>query len=246
MQAGTSPAVRVAVEDVFKLHSRPSSAKKAYLDFRGGPVSGTAWNENNAATFQTIPYSEDGDTTTFNQDELDTIADVWRRMSDDFAPFDIDITTEPPPAFGPNVMHVKFTPVVDANGREIVGGGPGGIAYMWIWGRDDAAYLQPAWVFSNGVWGAKGLAEAGSHELGHNIGLSHDGTSNTGYYEGHGSGHTSWSSIMGVGYYTDISTWSKGEYTTPTTRKTIWASSAIRSAGGRTTTATRCRRHRRW
>ena len=52
------------------------------------------------------------------------------------------------------------------------------------------------------------IAEAASHEIGHNLGLSHDGTSTQGYYGGQGA----WAPIMGVGYSYSISQWSKGEY----------------------------------
>jgi hypothetical protein len=51
-----------------------------------------------------------------------------------------------------------------------------------------------------------------SHELGHNLGLGHDGTSTQGYYAGHGSGYTDWAPIMGVGYNAHVTQWSKGEY----------------------------------
>jgi hypothetical protein len=56
------------------------------------------------------------------------------------------------------------------------------------------------------------IAEAASHELGHNFGLSHDGTASQAYYGGHGSGEISWGPIMGTGYGRNISQWSKGEY----------------------------------
>jgi hypothetical protein len=75
----------------------------------------------------------------------------------------------------------------------------------------------PAFVFNEGgpsnVPG-KYAAEAASHEFGHNLGLSHDGTSTVGYYQGHGPDgtETEWSPIMGVGYYTHLAQWSKGEY----------------------------------
>ena len=69
------------------------------------------------------------------------------------------------------------------------------------------AYYQPAFVFQNGVGGGqKNIAEAGAHEAGHNVGLSHDGTATSGYYSGHGS----WAPIMGVGYYRAITQWSRG------------------------------------
>jgi serralysin len=47
----------------------------------------------------------------------------------------------------------------------------------------------------------KYTAEAISHEVGHTLGLSHDGriTPSEGYYAGHGSGDTGWAPIMGVG-----------------------------------------------
>ncbi len=54
----------------------------------------------------------------------------------------------------------------------------------------------------------KAVAEAITHEVGHNLALEHDGTSTAGYYSGHGS----WAPIMGVGYDRPITQWSKGEY----------------------------------
>ena len=51
------------------------------------------------------------------------------------------------------------------------------------------------------------------------MGLGHDGRSASGsqpreeYYEGHGDGETGWAPIMGVGYYMNLTQWSKGEYT---------------------------------
>ena len=61
-------------------------------------------------------------------------------------------------------------------------------------------------------------AEAASHEIGHNLGLSHDGfvdgTNSRSYYSGHGhaGGDTSWSTIMGTGYGENVTQWSRGEY----------------------------------
>jgi len=70
-------------------------------------------------------------------------------------------------------------------------------------------------VFYDALGGGneKYVAEAISHEAGHNTGLHHDGTSSQGYYTGHGSGATGWAPIMGVGYSKELVQWSKGEYT---------------------------------
>ena len=54
-----------------------------------------------------------------------------------------------------------------------------------------------------------------SHEIGHSLGLKHDGiiTPLDEYYRGHGVGETAWASIMGGGSTKNLRQWSKGEYT---------------------------------
>jgi hypothetical protein len=65
--------------------------------------------------------------------------------------------------------------------------------------------------------GNAGIAYAISHELGHNLGLRHQGTGlalggDPGYYGGHGSGATSWAPIMGNGFSRSVAHWARGEY----------------------------------
>jgi PKD repeat protein len=89
------------------------------------------------------------------------------------------------------------------------------VAYIGIF-DDTSDYYKPALVFYNqlGSGNEKYVAEAISHEAGHNVGLQHDGYSGGSYYAGHGSGATGWAPIMGVGYYQPLVQWSKGEYST--------------------------------
>lgn len=202
----------------FLLHSRPSATRKVYLDFTGHTTTGTPWNGAwNRATFTTPPYTIDGDTSTFNNAEHAAIQTVWRRMAEDFAPFDVDVTTEEPAAdallrtsasdlaYG---MRVIFGPDQNATGA-------GGVAYVGSFNsiRTAGSTDIPCFVFAGVGAGAKFMVEAGSHEVGHTVGLLHDGTSTEGYFGGHGTGAGSWAPIMGVGYYKDIVQWSKGEYT---------------------------------
>lgn len=199
----------IAPADVFRLHSKPGAPNVVFLNFQGERIVDTIWNSRPVHVMK--PYSEDGN-PAFSQAETNTIAEVWNRVSEDYAPFDIDVTTERPPAFGPTVGHVLISPRIDAAGVAIYPYNVGGVAYLNVWGSQYFTYRQPALVFPEGVPGAKNIAEAASHELGHNLGLVHDGQGLSSYYLGHGTGLISWAPIMGAGYYRNVTQWSKGEY----------------------------------
>ncbi|WP_448566441.1 zinc-dependent metalloprotease family protein [Thalassotalea ganghwensis] len=207
--SATLPAV-----DVFKLHSKPNSTNKVFLDFDGGIVSGRAWG--GGSSYDTVAYDLDGDPTTFSATERTRIHEIWTRIADDFAAFDIDVTTEAPASFGPDTGWLLFTKDSDANNKALPSQGAGGVAYVGVWGRSNYTYYQPAFVYYNrlGSGTSTYMAEAGSHELGHNLSLSHDGTSTTSYFQGLGANSelSSWAPIMGVGYSKNITQWSKGDY----------------------------------
>ncbi len=198
--------------DTFKLHSRPSATKVIYLDFTGHTTSGTAWNRG--ATFVTPEYDVDG-RTGFSDTELNNIQNIWARVVEDFSPFDVNVTTEEPSLddlrkLGTNDDRWGIRVVMgpDAGG---VAPGAGGVAYLgsFNWNSD-----TPTFVFSDVLRSNKAIAEAISHEVGHTLGLNHDGRTSPseGYFQGHGSGATGWAPIMGVGYYREVVQWSKGEY----------------------------------
>lgn len=208
--------VGIAPTDAFSLHSKPGAENIVYVNFVGFEFSGTAWNDYSGVNnYQATPYDTDGDGANFSTSERTAIGEIWQRIAEDYAPFDIDVTTEAPPAFGPKVGHILITSGRDAKGDLLpAGDSAGGIAYVNVWGRSDYPNYQPALVYYDNLGSGHPpyVAEASSHELGHNLALSHDGTSTEGYYTGHGSGATSWAPIMGVGYYTNVTQWSKGEY----------------------------------
>ena len=202
----------------FDLHSRPGASRVLFLDFDGGPVSGTAWND-----FQGIPttsqpaFDIDGSPGTWGQAEHDTVQSVWQRVAEDFAPFDVDVTTRDPGAAALNRVdaadqsfgtRVLITPS-DSAALSICGGGCGGVAYVGVFNEAGSSYYHPAWVFPQMLSNVdKYIAEAASHEAGHNLGLDHDGTSTQAYY----TGHSNWAPIMGVGYFEPLVQWSRGEY----------------------------------
>jgi PKD repeat protein len=201
----------------FLLHSRAGSTRKIYLDFNGHTTSGTSWNSG--ATFTTPPYDSDGAVnTSFSTAELANIQTIYQRVAEDFAPLDVDVTTE-----DPGVEALRRTSSTDgAYGVRVCIGGAsadwlgssaGGVAYVgsFNWSSDTPCY---AFTSDLGNGYEKYVAEAVSHEVGHTLGLNHDGqnatstTAAVGYY----TGHADWAPIMGVGYYKNITQWSKGDY----------------------------------
>jgi PKD repeat protein len=204
--------------DTFKLHSRGGAKRILYLDFDGHLLSGTGWNTSyNAGRDIVAPaWDIDGDPTTFSADERTRIQQIWQRVAEDYAPFDVDVTTElssesqitrsslSDEYYGTRVLISRISQYF---------GQYGGIAYIGAFDDVGDTY-KPALVFPEnlGPNGEKYIAEAASHEAGHNLGLNHDGTATAGYYEGQGSGVTGWAPIMGAAYYENVTQWSKGEY----------------------------------
>lgn len=200
--------------DALALHSRPGSKRTIFLDFDGMEVTGTNWAQY-YGEFTAPAYSIDDD-PAFSATELARIANVWLRVAEDYAPFDVDVTTEDPGVAA--IERSNQADMVFGSRVAIVGPNPiyrycgcGGIAYVNVFNETDGHEdYQPAFVFTQGVGtGSKTIAEAASHEAGHNLGLYHDGVlQGASYYRGQGI----WAPIMGVGYYKPLSQWSKGEY----------------------------------
>ena len=212
----------VGLDQTFYLHSHPGATRTIYLDFNGATITNTAWNSN-GNTINAAPYDIDGSPGSFSATELQRIQYIWQRVAEDYAPFDVDVTTEQPsqdvldrssvndPVYGTTVVITKTDGVYTCN--------CGGIAYVGVFnypgGNYPPGYYKPAFVFYNmlGAGSEKAVAEAISHEAGHNMGLHHDGNATDAYYGGQGTDPvTGWAPIMGVGYYKPLVQFSKGEY----------------------------------
>jgi len=204
----------------FTLHSRPTATKVIYLDFDGHVTQNTPWGQ----TITTTAFDMDSNPSSFSNAEQAAIQEIWQRVAESFSPFDVDVTTE----------SQSVANLINGGGGDTRWGvrcvfgvsnpspapGSGGIAYIDAFGWNTGNGTDvPCFVLQNtmGTY-ARYNADAASHEIGHVLGLNHDGLyprgnpNYEGYYEGHGTGATSWAPIMGLGYYMDLVQWSRGEY----------------------------------
>ncbi len=175
------------------------AASVILLDFNGHLVSNTSWN-----------YDGDINCLPANLTEAEQ-AIVFQRIATDFSPFNIVITTDENVYNNANPykrMRVIFTESWEWFGQA------GGVAYInsFTWGDD-----TPCFVFSSLLgYNVKKIAEAGSHEAGHTLGLRHqsvydeNGTKIAEYNPGQGVGEIGWAPIMGVSYNRNLSLWHNG------------------------------------
>ncbi len=193
----------------FQLESLPGASKTIYLDFDGHTTTGTNWNSAyGVTTIVSPPYDIDGDPNTWSATELSRITDSWAVAAEDFAPWDVNVTTKDPgvdaltkSGSGDTTWGIRVVMTDDT----FANCGCGGHAYIGSFNWGDT----PTFVYNSSF---KGMSEAITHEVGHALYLAHDGDASNSYYTGHGSGDTSWAPIMGVAYYVNVGQWSEQTY----------------------------------
>jgi len=203
---GTSTASLAAsspLSSLPALSSLPSASAKIYLDFNGHTEA--AWGEFRNVV--TPVYDIDGDRSTFSATELSNIQQIWARVAEDYAPFNIDVTTIDPGNFA-NKVAVRVA--IGGNYSDWFGDGAGGVAYIGGFYNNAS---NVAYVFEDalGNGNARYVAEAASHEAGHTFGLDHQSLwSGSTLVDAYNEGNASWAPIMGVGYYSARTTWHNG------------------------------------
>ncbi|MFN9496032.1 MAG: T9SS type A sorting domain-containing protein [Bacteroidota bacterium] len=190
------------------LNSLPGSQYVVYLDFDGEVVNNTNWSAT------TINATSSGLTSA-------QIIEVFRRVSEKYRPFDVNITTSLS-VYNAAAINKRIQVVVTTTSSWY--GSAGGVAFVGSFGWP--AY-SPAFVFPNQLtYNADYVATAAAHEIGHTLALNHhapyDASCNRiGYYHpGQGTGQTSWGPIMGAPYYSNFVVWYKGPTTSPTCAQT--------------------------
>ncbi|MBI3711826.1 MAG: pre-peptidase C-terminal domain-containing protein [Burkholderiales bacterium] len=178
-------------EDVTKLESKPGSAWVFYLN-HSAVMSGS---------------------TPLNGVTKENMYRAWQVVADQYSMYNINITTNPAvynAAKSANILRTGIINFVNQDGRSN--------APLSAFGTTSAGtlYRNPASGFDYGY----GIGMTAAHEVGHEMGMSHDhGGSGGEYFEGIAA--YQWGPIMG-NYWMGASwaqsrwTWSKGEYNTAT------------------------------
>ncbi|GAA5480858.1 cadherin domain-containing protein [Haloferula sargassicola] len=176
---------------IVPLQSKPGALGVIFLDFEGGPGPWYGWGD-----FYAQPANVSND----------QIKEVWQRVSEDFQPFNVNITTDRAAFLAAPLNSRQRVMVTPTNNPAP---GAGGVAAYWSF---NSTSDQVCWAFYTS---GKGSAEVISHEVGHTLGLSHDGDTGSEYHGGFGTDPVGWAPIMGAGYYKNLTQWSKGEYNAP-------------------------------
>ncbi len=205
-----SAGPQIPLSQAFLLHSRPGANKTIYMDFTGHHSVNNSWNHD----IMFPPYNTSGSSSTFTNGELRQIIDHWRYMAEDYAIFDVDVTTEEP-TIG-QLTKSGFSDVtwgvrdVHTQATGGFGNGIGGIAFL---NSFNDSIDNPVFAFNKG---SNNGGMTGSHETGHSFGLSHDGLGNQAYHPGASSGNYTWGPIMGAPFGAEIVQWSNGDYANST------------------------------
>lgn len=182
-----------------KLSSFPSAQATIFLDFDGQTVVSSVWNNGNPLV---CAASGMNDTQ---------ITEIFNRVSEDYRPFNINITTDSTVFLAAPLTKRMRVIVTTTSGWYT---GVGGVSYTgsFTWGDD-----TPAFVFPDRLGNSpKLIGECCTHESGHTVGLSHQSTySNTctlveTYNSGTGTGEIGWAPVMGNSYYKNLTGWNNG------------------------------------
>ncbi len=130
------------------MHSNPNSNFTIFLDFNGNLTTGTPWNNS-----LDEPFLIDEPANI----SLSSIRRIWQQTAEDFAPFDVDVTTEEPGSEalrkdGPDDtewgVRVIITP---SDIYDLCFDTCGGIAHL---NSFDAAIDDPVYTFRTGSFNA--------------------------------------------------------------------------------------------
>ncbi len=236
--AASRASATLSEAETFNLSSKPDSPNTFYLDFNGYNMPRSSpwrFGSSSVAEVTANSYDADGNLSAFSTQELSDIAEIWRQVAEDFAPFNVNVTTKEPRSlpvtahapdpkfihYGDHVAHVVFTNSSDTNGALLPGGRFNlSAGYMGLWGTTDLRHYTPTFVYTNKfVESVSDIAEETSHQLGHVLGLKdHEVRLDFGTHTAITSaGNSNWAPIMSftensLGKGVKVTQWSDGNF----------------------------------
>lgn len=190
----------------YGLNSNITARPTVFLDFDGQIIDDPYWRPFNGDSIISCRPSQLTNASMIK---------VFNHVSEDFKPFNINITTDSSVYFAAPITRrtrVIITPTWEWYGSV------GGVAYIesFRWGLN-----TPCFVFDTLLrYSDKRVAEAVSHEIGHTLGLYHQARYfneesdscrfGAEYHPGRGSGDISWAPIMGNSYDRNLTIWHIG------------------------------------
>lgn len=193
------------------LNSFPVAQAKIFLDFDGSTVA--HWE--NFSNIQTPAYNIDGDSSTnFSDAEVANMKAIWEVVSEDFAPFQINVTTVDPGNYGVNqALHVA----IGGNASWYPGGSAiAGVALLnsfSVASTDRTVFCfsaNLAHLLTDPLY-AKEIGGTISHESGHGFGLQHQSLYVNGQLiDEYHPGADGWGPTMGAAYHMSVETWWNG------------------------------------
>lgn len=199
------------------LDSRPGAAATLYLDFDGNVLGSWSTGGRTFTNVSTPVWDMDGDTTSFSSAEQALIREVWSRVAEDYAPFDINVSTD---YYGSFADGQALQVCIGGNNTDWLHLDASGISSIGsfhdsepnvVFAFDMVAWARAGVLDGEGrpMNGAGALADTISHEAGHSFGLFHHST-----YDGAGHlvaeydpGSSNWTPIMGNNRSDDRTTW---------------------------------------
>lgn len=218
MSASTPAVVSTSglhsLDEIPQLDSNPDAFAQLYLDFDGHFESEWSGRHN----INSPVFSLDADRTTYSEWELATIREVWAIVAEDFAPFNLNVTTIEPADFADgHALRV----VIGGSPYDWFGSGAGGVATHagFTNGAANVVYVFPDYG-GRSRDEAVYIADIVSHEAGHGFGLDHQSQ-----YDANGvlvncyrPGTNGIDPIMGGSQgYANRTTWSMGASTSAST-----------------------------
>ncbi len=213
------------------LDSNPNATHTLYLNFTGSRSQGDfdlkgTYGGGNLRDHRAV-FDIDGDPKSFNAAEQDAITRIWQYVADDYAPFNVNVTTYNfdlnPSSSSDNVLEVAIGGFKDAGEDYTLWGITNAVgAYKnhkecAVYVFSDLHYLQSKSFLSGPDYFVRSVADTISHEAGHAYGLEHQGELVDGEWIDRKPSRDGTSLLMGVPFIISPgsgsrSQWSWGQY----------------------------------